>query len=58
MLKQRPKQFWSMIKAKTSRDIAIPISTFVKFNEEIFYDATIAPSIFEPLDSPAQYHIT
>jgi hypothetical protein len=47
-----------MIKAKTSRDIAIPISMFVKFNEEIFYDATIAPSIFEPLDSPAQYHIT
>jgi hypothetical protein len=58
MLKQRPKQFCNMLKQTTQRDVVMPIATFVKFNEEIFYDATITPDEFTPLGSPYHHHIT
>jgi uncharacterized protein with PQ loop repeat len=49
MLKQRPKQFWGMLKSKTTKDIAMPMLDFVKFNESIFYDSSIAADTFTPL---------
>ena len=36
----------------------MPIATFAKFNEGIFYDATIPPDEFTPLASPSRHHIT
>jgi hypothetical protein len=58
MLKQRPKQFWGMLKSKATKDIDMPIATLAKFNESIFYDDTIAPDEFTPLTSPNLHHIT
>jgi len=31
MLKQRPKQFWGMLKSKATKDLALPMVNFVKF---------------------------
>ena len=36
----------------------MPIVTFAKFNEGIFYDDTIIPAEFEPLVNPTHHHIT
>ena len=36
----------------------MPIATFAKFNEGIFYDANITPDGFTPLASPSRHHIT
>jgi hypothetical protein len=36
----------------------MPMSTFAKFNEGIFYNATIPPDEFTPLGSPSHHHIT
>jgi hypothetical protein len=47
-----------MLKSKAMRDIEMPIATLVKFNESIFYDATIAPDEFAPLANPTLHHIT
>ena len=49
MLKQRPKQFWGMLKSKAIKDLEMPIPDFVKFNESIFYDSSIAADTFTPL---------
>ena len=38
--------------------MAMSIATFVKFNEDVFYNNTIAPAEFEPLVSPTHHHIT
>jgi hypothetical protein len=35
-----------MIKQKATREMAMPTSTFAKFNEKAFYDPTIAPDKF------------
>ena len=58
MLKQRPKQFWNMLKSRATRDIDLPMTTFAKFNEDIFYDASINPDVFAPLTNPTLHHIT
>ena len=49
MLKQRPKQFWGMLKSKATKDLAMPMLDFVKFNESIFYDLSITTDTFTPL---------
>ena len=36
----------------------MPIATFAKFNEGVFYDDTIIPAEFEPLVNPTHHHIT
>jgi hypothetical protein len=58
MLKQRPKQFWDMLKQAKNRDVAMPMATFAKFNEGIFHDETITPDVFTPLTAPGRQHIT
>jgi hypothetical protein len=58
MLKQRPKQFWSMLKSKAHRELELPIEQFVKFNESIFYDANIPADEYTPLNNTTPHHIT
>jgi hypothetical protein len=58
MLKQRPKQFWGMLKSKATRDLDLPIAKLVEFNKAIFHDANITPDEFAPLTTPTQHHIT
>jgi hypothetical protein len=41
MLKQRPKQFWGLLKSQSTQDIDLSIREFTEFNESIFYDSTI-----------------
>ena len=41
-----------MLKSKATRDLDLPVATLVKFNESIFYDATITPDEFAPLTTP------
>jgi hypothetical protein len=38
MLKQRPKQFWGMLKNKERKKTDLSTKAFKKFNESIFYD--------------------
>jgi hypothetical protein len=38
MLKQRPKQFWGMLKNKEREKTDLSTKAFKKFNESIFYD--------------------
>ena len=49
MLKQRPKQFWGMLKRKEQARAELSLSTFQEFNKEIFFDNTIPPDTFTPL---------
>jgi hypothetical protein len=58
MLKQRPKQFWSMLKSKANREMEMPIAKFVKFNESIFYDEHIPTDTYTPLSHTTPHHIT
>jgi hypothetical protein len=58
MLKQRPKQFWGMLKSKATREMAISTAEFIKFNAKIFYDPKIAPDEFTPLLNPTPMYIT
>jgi hypothetical protein len=58
MLKQRPKQFWGMLKSKATRDLAMPTADFVKFNESGFFYSTIATDKFTPLSNTAPQYIT
>jgi hypothetical protein len=58
MLKQRPRQFWGMLKSKAMNDTAMPTVDFVKHNESIFYDSTIAPDEFTPLSERGPQYIT
>ena len=58
MLKQRPKQFWGMLRQKATKDIALSTSEFVKFNEKIFFDASIPEDEFTPLSAPPKFHIS
>jgi hypothetical protein len=43
MLKKRPRQFWGMLRSRATKDLAIPTADFVKHNESIFFDSSIAP---------------
>jgi hypothetical protein len=36
----------------------MPMATFAKFNEGIFYDDAIPPDNFTPLITPTHHHIT
>ena len=36
----------------------MPMAKFAKFNEGIFYDASIPPDEFTPLATPTHHHIT
>jgi hypothetical protein len=36
----------------------MPMATFAKFNEDIFYDASIPLDDFTPLVTPTHHHIT
>jgi hypothetical protein len=58
MLKNRPKQFWGMLKAKTASQTDIPTAEFIQFNREIFYDDTIPPDEYTPVPNAATHHIT
>ena len=58
MLKQRPKQFWSLLKHKDDTKIAQPLYTFQEYNESIFYDEKITPDTYTPLDHKVAQHIT
>jgi hypothetical protein len=42
-----------MLKSKATRDLALPTADFVKFNEQIFYNSSIAGDAFTPLSDPA-----
>ncbi len=43
MLKKRPRQFWGILRSRATKDLAIPTAEFVKYNESIFFDSSIAP---------------
>jgi hypothetical protein len=43
-----------MLKQAKNRDVAMPMATFAKFNEGIFYDETITPDEFTPLTAPSR----
>ena len=43
MLKKKPRQFWGMLRSRATKELAIPTKEFVKYNESIFYDSSIAP---------------
>ena len=58
MLKQQPKKFWGLLRSKATQDIDMTIEEFIKFNESIFYDSTIAEDTFSPLADPRPHHIT
>jgi hypothetical protein len=58
MLKQQPKKFWGMLKRKNDEKAEISLQTFQKFNESIFYDATIPPDKFTPLTDVKANYIT
>ena len=58
MLKQRPKQFWGLLKSKATQDIDMLIREFTEFNENFFYDPKIAQDTFRPLTDPQPHHIT
>ena len=58
MLKQRPKQFWGMLKSKATKELEMPTIDFVKFKESIFYDMSIAEDTFTPLTDASTQRIT
>ena len=58
MLKQRPKQFWGMLRQKATKEMALSTVEFVKFNEKIFFDASIAEDEFTPLSAAPKFHIS
>ena len=58
MLKQRPKQFWSLLKHKDDTKLALPLHTFQEYNESIFYDEKIIPDMYTPLANKTAQHIT
>jgi hypothetical protein len=58
MLKQRPKQFWGMLKNKERDKTDLSIQAFKKFNESIFYDENIPPDVFTPLTDASRNYIT
>jgi hypothetical protein len=58
MLKQRPKQFWGMLKSKATKELEMPTIDFIKFNESIFYDSSIAEDTFTPLTDATPHSIT
>jgi hypothetical protein len=47
-----------MLKSKATREMAMSTADFVKFNENIFYDPTIAPDTFTPLENATPMHIS
>jgi hypothetical protein len=47
-----------MLKSKVTRDLAMPIVDFVKYNESVFYDSRIAADQFTPLRDTAPQHIS
>ena len=58
MLKQRPKQFWGMLKSKKNNDTDVDITAFQKFSETIFYDEQILSDEYTPLSNAPTHHIT
>jgi hypothetical protein len=58
MLKQRPKQFWGMLKNKEREKTDLSTKAFKKFNESIFYDQAIPPDEYTPLTDASQNYIT
>jgi hypothetical protein len=58
MLKQRPKQFWGLLKGKTTTHADLPLQAFTEFNKEFFYDASIPPDSYTPLSQAATQHIS
>lgn len=58
MLKQRPKQFWSLLKQKEDTKFEIPLHTLKEYNESIFYDDKITSDTFTPLENAPASHIT
>ena len=49
MLKQRPKEFWGLLKNKAGATQEISLEMFRKYNEKIFYDEKIPPDKYTPL---------
>jgi hypothetical protein len=47
-----------MLKQRAVSEVAMPIATFAKFNEDVFYDGTITPAEFKPLVNPPHHHIS
>jgi hypothetical protein len=58
MLKQRPKQFWGMLKRRENTKTDLPLPAFQKFNENIFFDESIPPDTFTPLADAQGNHIS
>ena len=57
MLKQRPKQFWGMLKSKKNNENEVDMTAFQKFSESIFYDKHISPDEYTPLSNAPTHHI-
>jgi hypothetical protein len=58
MLKQRPKQFWGLLKNNGNESTDLPLQTFADFNKEVFYDESIPMDTFTPLTNAPQHHIS
>ena len=58
MLKQRPKQFWGLLKGKQQEQTDLPLQEFTNFNKAIFYDADIPADTFTPLTQASAHHIS
>lgn len=58
MLKYRPKQFWGMIKAKDNSTEAMDLPAFAEFNAKLFYDPSLEPDTYTPLQNVANMEIT
>ena len=58
MLKQRPKQFWGLLKNKEKSTTDLPLQTFADFNKKIFHDESIPVDTFTPLDNAKKNYIT
>jgi hypothetical protein len=58
MLKQRPKQFWGLLKGKQQEQTDLPLQEFTNFNKAIFYDADIPADTYTPLTQARAHHIS
>lgn len=58
MLKQRPKQFWGLLKGTANQEIDIPLKEFATYNEHMFWDASITQDEFTPLANSKANYIT